>query len=66
MIEIGPDNVLDYLRSLGQLGPGAVRVEPLGGGVSNVVLHIEGPDWRFVLKQSRPQLRHPGGLVQRS
>ena len=57
MIEIGPDNVIAYLRSVGQLGPGAVRVQPLGGGVSNVVLRIEGPGRLFVLKQSRPQLR---------
>src|SRR5437588_405626 len=57
MLEIGPENALDYLRSIGQLGPGPARVQPLGWGVSNVVLRVETPERRFVLKQSRPQLR---------
>src|SRR5262249_17942871 len=57
MLEITPENALAYLRSLGQLGPGPARVEPLGWGVSNVVLRVETPGRRFVLKQSRPRLR---------
>src|SRR5881398_2856631 len=57
MLEIGPENALDYLRSIGQLGPGPARVQPLGWGVSNVVLRVETPERRFILKQSRPQLR---------
>ena len=57
MLELGPDNALAYLRSIGQLGSEPARVEPLGWGVSNVVLRVETPDRRFVLKQSRPQLR---------
>ena len=57
MLEITPDNALDYLRSLGHLGPGPARVEALGWGVSNVVLRVETGGRLFVLKQSRPQLR---------
>jgi len=57
MLEITPDNALDYLRSTGRLGPGPARVEALGWGVSNVVLRVETPERHFVLKQSRPQLR---------
>jgi 5-methylthioribose kinase len=57
MLEITPDNALDYLRSLGQIGPGPARIEPLGWGVSNVVLRVETGGRLFVLKQSRPQLR---------
>src|SRR5438270_9010779 len=57
MLELGPENALDYLRSIGQLGPGPARVEALGWGVSIVVPRVETPERRFVLKQSRPQLR---------
>src|SRR6266536_456263 len=57
MLELGPDNALTYLRSIGQLGREPARVEPLGWGVSNVVLRVDTSDRRFVLKQSRPQLR---------
>src|SRR5262245_39057248 len=57
MIEITPDNALDYLRSVGRIGPGAASVTALGWGVSNVVLRVETSEGRFVLKQSRPQLR---------
>ncbi len=59
MIEIGPDNVLKYLRSNGHLDPDvSARAELLAWGVSNVVLRISletGDD--FVLKQSREQLQ---------
>lgn len=57
MIEITPDNALDYLRSTNRLGSGAASVTALGWGVSNVVLRVESADGRFILKQSRPQLR---------
>ena len=57
MFEITPANALDYLRERGWIGPGPARVEPLGGGVSNIVLRVESDSGAFVLKQSRPQLR---------
>jgi aminoglycoside phosphotransferase (APT) family kinase protein len=57
MLELTPENTIDYLRSQGRLGPGPAHVELLGGGVSNVVLRVTTPEQRFVLKQSRPQLR---------
>src|SRR5881409_608730 len=57
MLELSPDNALDYLRQRGWIGPGPARAEPLGWGVSNVVLRVETPERLFVLKQSRPQLR---------
>jgi 5-methylthioribose kinase len=57
MLEITVDNALDYLRGKGWIGPGAARVELLGGGVSNIVLRVETANQLFVLKQSRPQLR---------
>src|SRR5258708_7238708 len=57
MIEIGPDNALEYMRAAGLVGSGAARVRPLGWGVSNVVLRVETASRLFVLKQSRPQLR---------
>ncbi len=57
MIELTPDNVLDYLRQSGRVGPGPARVTALGWGVSNAVFRVETADGLFVLKQSRPQLR---------
>src|SRR5918911_2875970 len=57
MLELTPDNALDYLRRQGWIGPGPARVEPLGWGVSNAVLRVQTPERAFVLKQSRPQLR---------
>jgi 5-methylthioribose kinase len=57
MLELTADNALDYLRSHGLVGEGPARVEALGGGVSNAVLRVEAGGRRFVLKQSRPQLR---------
>jgi 5-methylthioribose kinase len=57
MLELTADNVLDYLRAQGWVGPGPARVEALGWGVSNIVLRVETPGESFVLKQSRPQLR---------
>jgi len=57
MIELTPDNAVDYLRSTGRIGPGPASVTALGWGVSNVVLRVETAQGRFILKQSRPQLR---------
>ena len=57
MLELTPENALDYLRSTGRLGPGSAQVELLGGGVSNIVLRVTTADRKYVLKQSRPQLR---------
>jgi 5-methylthioribose kinase len=57
MLELTPANAASYLRDRGWVAPGPVRVDALGGGVSNVVLRVETPEGRFVLKQSRPQLR---------
>src|SRR3954451_21594237 len=58
MLELTPDDAVDYLRSRGLLlGPGPVRVEAFGWGVSNAVFRVESPERTFVLKQSRPQLR---------
>jgi aminoglycoside phosphotransferase (APT) family kinase protein len=57
MNELSADNVLDYLRVTGHIGPGPARAELLGGGVSNVVLRVTAAERAFVLKQSRPQLR---------
>jgi 5-methylthioribose kinase len=57
MLELTPDNAVDYLRHHGRVGPGPARVEPLGWGVSNAVLRVETAEGPFILKQSRPQLR---------
>ncbi len=57
MLELTADNAADYLRGRGWIGPGPVQVEPLGWGVSNLVLRVRSADRLFVLKQSRPQLR---------
>lgn len=57
MWELTRDNALAYLREQGRLDDSPASVEVLAGGVSNVVLRVEQGDRRFVLKQSRPQLR---------
>ncbi len=61
MLELGPDNLIDYLRNTGRLSPAiAARssAEVLSGGVSNVVMRVSVPDGEdFVVKQSRAQLR---------
>jgi 5-methylthioribose kinase len=57
MLELTADNALDYLRVQGWISAGAARVEPLGWGVSNIVLRVITPERAFILKQSRPQLR---------
>ena len=61
MLELGPDNLIEYLRDTGRLSPAvAVRssVKSLSGGVSNVVMRVSVPEGEdFVVKQSRAQLR---------
>lgn len=57
MLEITSENVLDYLRRQGWIGPEQATVEPLGWGVSNIVLRVTTPTRTMVVKQSRPQLR---------
>jgi 5-methylthioribose kinase len=57
VLELTETNAFDYLREMGRSPPGPCRVEVLGGGVSNIVLRVEGQEQALVLKQSRPQLR---------
>jgi 5-methylthioribose kinase len=57
MLELTADNAVEYLRRQNRIGSGPARAEALGGGVSNAVLRVETAEGRFVLKQSRPQLR---------
>src|SRR5258708_25691277 len=57
MFEVTAENAAAYLRERGFIGPGRLRVTELADGVSNAVLRVETADGRFVLKQSRPQLR---------
>ena len=57
MLQLTAENAAGYLRSLGRVGPGPVRITALGGGVSNVVLRVETAAGSLVLKQSCPQLR---------
>lgn len=44
MVELNADNVVDYARSRGWIGPSSARAEWLSGGVSNCVLRVEQPD----------------------
>ena len=57
MFELTAENAVDYLREQGWLSREPAQAEALSGGVSNQVLRITTPERRFVLKQSRPQLR---------
>jgi 5-methylthioribose kinase len=57
MFELTAENAVDYVRELGWIGREPAQAEVLSGGVSNQVLRITTPERRFVLKQSRPQLR---------
>jgi 5-methylthioribose kinase len=55
---LAPAGVVDFLVGAGVLEPGAdARVEPLGGGISNVVLRVTAPGRCMVVKQSLPKLR---------
>lgn len=57
MLELTAENALEYLHQRGWIDGDSATVEPLSGGVSNQVLRVTTPAMRFVLKQSRPQLR---------
>jgi 5-methylthioribose kinase len=57
MLELTAGNALGYLRERCWIGPGSARIEPLRGGVSNVVLRVTTSETTFILKQSRPRLR---------
>lgn len=57
MIVLSAENAVEYVRSRGWADQEPIRATWLSGGVSNVVLRIETPTDRFVLKQSCPQLR---------
>jgi 5-methylthioribose kinase len=57
MLELTPQNVLEYVRRRRWIGPGPARAQSLGWGVSNAVFRVESAGHRFVLKQSRPRLR---------
>jgi 5-methylthioribose kinase len=59
MLELTPENTVDYLRASGRVPAGrAVEVRALGGGVSNVVLRVDvAGEPPFVLKQARERLR---------
>ena len=61
MLELGPDNLIDFLCRTGRLSAAdAVKsfAEVLSGGVSNVVMRVSVPGGQdFVVKQSRAQLR---------
>jgi 5-methylthioribose kinase len=57
MLVLSPDNAEGYLRTKGWIPPGPIQIEPLGWGVSNLVLRVSTAQHTFVLKQSRPQLR---------
>ena len=43
MLELTANNALDYLRAQGWIGAEPAQVEPLGGGVSNIVLRVVTP-----------------------
>ncbi len=47
----------DYLGTRGWPTAATVRTTELSGGVSGVVLLVEGPDFRVVVKQALPRLR---------
>ncbi|GBD36260.1 Methylthioribose kinase [bacterium HR36] len=57
MWEITPDNAREYLGQIGIPREEIVAIQPLGWGVSNLVLRIVTTRGWYVLKQSRPQLR---------
>src|SRR5688500_9216421 len=57
-VELTPDNAEEYLRDRGIIPPGIpAEIEPLGWGISNVVMKVTLPADCFVFKQSLPKLR---------
>lgn len=57
MLELTAENAANYLRERGWVEDGVCQVEPLSGGVSNVVFRVKTFSGWYVLKQSRSQLR---------
>lgn len=57
MLELTPTSAEAYLRERNRIPPGAVHITELADGVSNAVLRVETSNGKFVVKQSRPQLR---------
>src|SRR5258708_21688908 len=57
MIELTAENAPAYLAERGWSAGGFCQVEPLSGGVSNVVFRVKTFKGWSVLKQSRSQLR---------
>jgi 5-methylthioribose kinase len=55
-VELTVQSTPQYLAGRG-FDPDSLRVSELTGGVSNVVLLVEHPGGRFVVKQALPQLR---------
>lgn len=54
---LGLGTVGPYLQSRGILGDGPIEAEPLGGGVSNVVIAVSDGHRRVVVKQALAKLR---------
>src|SRR5262249_43462422 len=67
MLEVTAETAADYLRQTGRVPESAgVKTEPLGWGVSNIVLRIEIEGQApIVLKQSRERLRTKALWVSR-
>ncbi|MCS6953454.1 MAG: aminoglycoside phosphotransferase family protein [Bryobacterales bacterium] len=57
MLELDASNVAAVLDGQEGWEGGDIRITPLGGGVSNTVLLVEGARQRLVLKQSLAKLR---------
>jgi aminoglycoside phosphotransferase (APT) family kinase protein len=56
--ELSPANLKDFLVGAGLVGADSTAViEELGGGVSNLVFRVSGPEGCLVVKQSLPKLR---------
>ncbi len=56
MIQLTEENAARYLRSGGYIEDENVRVTPLSGGVSNIVLRVTTDRDDFVIKQALPKL----------
>ncbi len=57
MLELTPTSLERYLRDRKRIPSGPVRIMELADGVSNAVLRVETDTGKFIVKQSRPQLR---------
>lgn len=56
-LELTAENAVEYLRRRPEYASAPLDCRALGGGVSNMVILVETPDERFVVKQALPQLR---------